>query len=208
MTPPRIAVTAAAPFEIRDDPPKRDIEQQLFGWVVASNGLYVQQSGGIDAMRAANGRWYEMDKNARASISVVMAPKMEPLDLWAFMAKGGRFYTSANHWREDMRDVDVCIGTRLHGNMAALAAGTPGVIIAHDSRTGELGKTMHMPSLSLTDAMAAGSVHDALAKVTFDGAAFDTWRRQTARSYVQAFERMSIPIAAHVKALAGADVPA
>ena len=208
MNPPRIAVTAAAPFEIRDDPPKRDIEQQLFRWVVATDGLYVQQSGGIDAMRAANGRWYEMDRGARASISVVMAPNMEPLDLWAFMAKGGRFYTSANHWREDMRDVDVCMGTRLHGNMAAIAAGTPGVIIAHDSRTGELGQTMHLPSLDIADAMAAGSVQEALGRVTFDGTAFDTWRRQTARSYEQAFTRMGIPIATHIKALAGADVPA
>lgn len=207
-TPPRIAVTAAAPFEIRDDPPKRDVEQRLFAWAMATNGLYVQQSGGIDAMRAANGRWYEMDRNARASISVVMAPKSEPLDVWAFMAKGGRFYTSANHWREDMRDVDVCMGTRLHGNMAAIAGGTPGVIIAHDSRTGELGQTMHLPSLDIADAMAASSVQEGLARVHFDGAAFDDWRRKTARSYVQAFERMNMPIAAHMKTLAGADVPA
>lgn len=207
-TPPRIAVTAAAPFEIRDDPPKRDVEQRLFAWAMATNGLYVQQSGGIDAMRAANGRWYEMDRNARASISVVMAPNSEPLDVWAFMAKGGRFYTSANHWREDMRDVDVCMGTRLHGNMAAIAGGTPGVIIAHDSRTGELGQTMHLPSLDIADAMAASSVQEGLARVHFDGAAFDDWRRKTARSYVQAFERMNMPIAAHMKTLAGADVPA
>lgn len=205
---PRIAVTAAAPFEIRDDPPKRDVEQRLFAWAMATNGLYVQQSGGIDAMRAANGRWYEMDRGARASISVVMAPEAEPLDVWAFMAKGGRFYTSANHWREDMRDVDVCLGTRLHGNMAAIAGGTPGVIIAHDSRTGELGQTMHLPSLDIADAMAAGSVQEGLAKVRFDGAGFDDWRRRTARSYVQAFARMGIPIAAHMKTLAGVDVPA
>ena len=206
--PPRIAVTAAAPFEIRDDPPKRDIEQRLFKWAMETNGLYVQQSGGIDAMRATNGRWYEMGRNARASISVIMAPKADPVDVWAFMAKAGRFYTSANHWREDMRDVDVCMGTRLHGNMIAIAGGTPGVIIAHDSRTGELGQTMHLPALDMADTMAAGSVQEALAKVRFDGAAFDTWRRQTARSYVQAFARMGIPIGAHIKTLAGADVPA
>lgn len=208
--PPRIAVTAAAPFEIHNDPPKRDLEQKLFSWLAGPNaapdGLYVQQSGGIDAMRAANGRWYEMNRNARASISVVMAPDLEPLDVWAFMARGGRFYTSANHWREDMRDVDLCIGTRLHGNMAAIAAGTPGIIIAHDSRTGELGQTMHLPSLSLEDTMSASSLQEALSRVHFDGAAFDAWRKRAAQDYIAAFAKMEIPLAPHVHALAGADL--
>ena len=208
--PPRIAVTAAAPFEIREDAPKRDLEQKLFSWLAGGDagteGLYVQQSGGLDAMRAANGHWYEMNRNARASISNIMAPDMVPLDVWAFMARGGRFYTSANQWRDDMRDVDVCIGTRLHGNMAAIAAGTPGIIIAHDSRTGELGQTMHLPSLSLADAMSANSLQEALARVQFDGVAFDTWRAEAAKSYVAAFAKMQIPLTPHVHALA-APVP-
>lgn len=205
-TPPRIAVTAAAPFEIREDPPKRDVERQLFKWVSQTDGLYVQQSGGIDAMRATNGRWYEMARGARASITKVMAPDIEPLDAWAYMAKGGRFYISARHWRDEMRDMDLCIGTRLHGNMAAIAAGTPGIIIAHDSRTGELGQTMHLPRLDLADAMAANSVQEALEKVVFDGAAFDAWRRDAAQAYVAAFARMDIPLAPHIQALAASEV--
>lgn len=205
---PRIAVTAAAPFEIREDPPKRDLERRLFEWVMDGDGLYVQQSGGVDAMRATNGTWHQMNRNARASITAVMAPDREPIDIWAYMARNGRFYTSANHWREDMRAVDVCLGTRLHGNMIAIAGGTPGVIIAHDSRTGELGQTMHLPSLDIADAMSAGSIKEALAAVRFDGTAFDTWRRQTAQAYVQAFEKINMPVSAHMKALAGLDVPA
>lgn len=205
---PRIAVTAAAPFEIREDIPKRDLERKIFGWVMDGNGLYVQQSGGRDAMLATNGRWYEMKRGARASISAVMAPDREPLDIWAFMAKGGRFYTSAPDWRDDMHTMDVCLGTRLHGNMIAIAGGTPGVIIAHDSRTGELGQTMHLPRLDMADVMAATSIRDALHKVHFDGAAFDAWRQQTAQAYVAAFDRMGIPISAHVQALACTDISA
>ncbi len=203
---PRIAVTAAAPFEIREDVPKRDLERRLFAWVMDGDGLYVQQSGGRDAMRATNGRWYEMDRNARASITAVMAPDREPIDIWAYMAKGGRFYTSALEWRDDMRDIDVCLGTRLHGNMAAIAGGTPGVIIAHDSRTGELGQTMHLPRLDMADVMAAGSLQEALSKIAFDGAAFDRWRQETAAAYVEAFTRIGVPIAPHVKALADAQI--
>lgn len=203
---PRIAVTAAAPFEIREDIPKRDLERKLFAWVMDGDGLYVQQSGGRDAMRATNGRWYEMNRGSRASITAVMAPDREPLDIWAYMAKGGRFYTSARHWRDDMRDIDICLGTRLHGNMAAIAGGTPGVIIAHDSRTGELGQTMHLPRLDMADVMAAETLSEALTKIKFDGGAFDAWRRDTAAAYVEAFTRIGVPIAPHIQALATADI--
>lgn len=199
---PRAAITAAAPFEIHNDPPKRAIEQRLFRWAYDSDGLYVQQSGGSASMQAANGEWYKLDRPARTSLAKIMAPDMDPVDVWAFMAKAGRFYISAQDWRHEMRSMDLSIGTRLHGNMASIAAGTPGVIIAHDSRTGELGQTMHLPRLSMDEAMAATDLRDAIGRIQFDGATFDRWRAATARTLTTAFERLDIPVSAHVRALA------
>lgn len=201
--PVRLAVTGAAPFEIRPDPPKRDLERRLFAWAMAADGLYVQQSGGVAAMQAANGHWYALDRNARRSISAVLAPETDEIDIWAFMAKAGRFYLSAAAWRDEMRGMDLALGTRLHGNMAAIAAGTPGVIIAHDSRTGELGQTMHLPHLDFDAAMAAPSLAAALDAVHFDPAAFDTWRAATARRLCAVFDRLEIPVSGHVRRLAG-----
>jgi hypothetical protein len=200
---PRLAVTAAAPFEIRTDEAKRDLERRLFSWAMAADGLYVQQSGGVAAMQAADGRWFALDRNARRSITAVMAPEADPVDVWAFMAKAGRFYTSAPAWRDEMRGMDLVLGTRLHGNMAAIAAGTPGVIIAHDSRTGELGQTMHLPHLPFAAAMAAPDLAAALDAVEFDGAAFDAWRQATARRLAEVFARLNIPVSALVRGLAG-----
>lgn len=201
-SPPRFAVTAAAPFEIREDPSKRDLERRLFGWVSATQGLYVQQSGGTAAMQAANGHWYRLDRNTRRSIAAVLAPEMDPVEVWAFMARSGRFYLSAPDWRDEMQGLDLVLGTRLHGNMAAIAGGTPGIIIAHDSRTGELAETMRLPRLDMAAVMGANSLAGALARVAFDGAAFDAWRGRTARSLTEAFERLEIPVSAHVRALA------
>ena len=79
-----------------------------------------------------------------------------------------------------MRGLGAVFGSRLHGSMAAIAAETPGVIIAHDSRTGELADTMHLPRLSYEDAMAAKDIADLAGRVVFDGAAFDCWRNETA----------------------------
>ena len=201
--PVRLAVTAAAPFEIRPDPPKRDLERRLVSWAMAADGLYVQQSGGVAAMRAANGQWYTLDRSARSSITAILAPEADGVDFWAFMARAGRFYIGAPAWRDEMRGMDLALGTRLHGNMAAIAAGTPGVIIAHDSRTGELGQTMHLPRLSLEAAMAAPSLAAALEEVAFDPAAFDAWRATTARRLTAVFDRLEIPVNAHVRLLAG-----
>jgi polysaccharide pyruvyl transferase WcaK-like protein len=102
-----------------------------------------------------------------------------------------------------MRGMDLALGTRLHGNMAAIAAGTPGVIIAHDSRTGELGQTMHLPHLDFEAAMAAPDLATALEAVKFDGAAFDAWRAATARRLCAVFDRLAIPVSGHVQRLAG-----
>lgn len=201
--PVRLAVTAAAPFEIRPDPPKRDLERRLFAWAMAADGLYVQQSGGVVAMQAADGRWYELDRNARRSITAVLAPEADGVDVWAFVAKAGRFYLSAPVWRDEMRGMDLALGTRLHGNMAAIAAGTPGVIIAHDSRTGELGQTMHLPHLPFAAAMAAPNLAAAVDAVEFDADAFDTWRAATARRLCAVFDRLEIPVNGHVRRLAG-----
>lgn len=199
---PRMAMTAAAPFEIREDPPKAALEQRLFAWTCAAQGLYVQQSGGVAALQASNGTWYRMPINARRSIEKVLAPQMEPVEVWACLARAGRFYLNVPDWRAEMGRLDMVLGTRLHGNMAAIAAGTPGVIIAHDSRTGELGQTMHLPHLSIEDVMTAASLPEAVARIRFDGAAFDAWRARTAHTLTDEFGRLDIPLAAHVRALA------
>jgi hypothetical protein len=197
----RAALTAAAPFEIREDVPKRDLERRLFGWMVADSGLYVQQSGGLSSMWATDGQWHRIEPNARKSMQAVLAPEMDPVEFWATMCRAGRFFVSAPDWIAAMAACDLAIGTRLHGNMAAIAAGRPGVLIAHDSRTGELGQTMHLPHLDMAEAMAARDLPDALSRVHFDGAAFDAWRKDAARQLAAAFDRIGIPVAPHVRAL-------
>jgi hypothetical protein len=200
---PRIGMTAAAPFEIAQDEPKRALEQRLIGWTAGADGLYFQQSGGLSAMLAANGRWYQLGPHAHKSLQAILAPKMDPVAFWAFMAGAGRFHLSAPDWTAEAGQLDVTLGTRLHGNMAAIAGGTPGVLIAHDSRTGELGQTMHLPHLEMQQAMAAPDLGSALRHVVFDGAGFDAWRAAAARQMAAAFARIGVPLAPHVHRLAG-----
>lgn len=60
-----------------------------------------------------------------------------PLDPWS--------------WISELRGYDFAYGTRIHGNIAALLAGTPSVVLCHDSRTLELCRYFDIPFRMLPD---------------------------------------------------------
>ena len=55
------------------------------------------------------------------------------------------FFTDPAPWIEYLRGMDFSFGTRIHGNIAALVAGTPAYVLAHDSRTLELARYYDIP---------------------------------------------------------------
>lgn len=54
-------------------------------------------------------------------------------------------------WLAHLRGLDFVAGTRLHGTIAALIAGTPTLLIVHDSRTAEMAEIMGLPSVAMTE---------------------------------------------------------
>jgi Polysaccharide pyruvyl transferase len=56
-----------------------------------------------------------------------------------------RFFLDPHTWFTTLADYDFSFGTRIHGNIAALLAGTPGLVLAHDSRTLELAEYHRIP---------------------------------------------------------------
>lgn len=48
-------------------------------------------------------------------------------------------------WMRELRDYDFVFGTRVHGNIVSLLAGTPSVMMVHDSRTRELSEYFEIP---------------------------------------------------------------
>ena len=195
------ALTAAAPFEIRPDERLMAVERKLLDWLGKYSGLYVQQSGGAVSLRMANGQWFDLAPTARRSFETILWSG-DPVEFWALMARAGRVFTSAPDWIDAMANLGFSMGSRLHGNMAAIAAGRPGVLISHDGRTGELAKLMHLPRLEMDDLAKAKTPTDAISKVRFDGAAFDNWRQQTAQELAKHLARIGLPASVHLQALA------
>ncbi|MCW4457823.1 polysaccharide pyruvyl transferase family protein [Microbacterium sp. MPKO10] len=56
-----------------------------------------------------------------------------------------RFFLDPQTWRDYLSTCEFAFGNRIHGNVAALTAGTPAVLLSHDSRTLELAQYHGIP---------------------------------------------------------------
>ncbi|MFG2945789.1 polysaccharide pyruvyl transferase family protein [Streptomyces adustus] len=65
-----------------------------------------------------------------------------------------RVYVDPVTWIDDLRGFDYSFGSRIHGNIAALLAGTPATVLAFDSRTLELCRYFEIPHRLLSEAPA------------------------------------------------------
>lgn len=62
-----------------------------------------------------------------------------------------RFCLDPRTWMQYLSGFDFSVGTRIHGNITALLAGVPALVLAHDSRTLELARYHEIPHRLLRD---------------------------------------------------------
>lgn len=62
-----------------------------------------------------------------------------------------RFFTNTNAWFDFLKTCDFSFGMRLHGNIAAILSGTPGLLLATDSRTRELASYHMLNAVTMED---------------------------------------------------------
>ena len=112
-------------------------------------------------------------------------------------------------WIADLRTRDFSFGTRIHGTIAALLAGTPGVVVAHDSRTLELARYFDIPHRTIrevgpeTDAADLYAAADYTALNSGHAARWATFRAYLARHGVDhAFDHDGAPEAWEARAAA------
>lgn len=71
--------------------------------------------------------------------------------LVAYYQRRGKVFFSIPEWFDWIAQFGLSIGTRFHGNIAALLNGVPAIVIVHDSRTRELCEVAAIPHVSVTD---------------------------------------------------------
>ena len=106
-----------------------------------------------------------------------------------------------------MRTFDFVAGPRFHGVMLAMQAGTPGGVIAHDSRTREMCETMLIPVRMYDDMPASFAASDLPSLFEFEAAAYDCRRSELANRYVDMLTAAGIHAERCASVLSGASRP-
>ncbi|MGP9536755.1 polysaccharide pyruvyl transferase family protein [Brachybacterium sp. AOP43-C2-M15] len=84
-----------------------------------------------------------------------------------FTAARAELFIDAYPWIDRLSGMDFSFGARAHGNIAAVLAGTPAVMLAHDSRTLELARYHGIPSLVRGTDPEPGTVQELYAHADF-----------------------------------------
>jgi len=63
----------------------------------------------------------------------------------SYLRTHGKVFVRLSDWVEYLITKKFCIGSRVHGTIASLIAGTPAVLMAHDKRTEEMAIRMGLP---------------------------------------------------------------
>ena len=68
-----------------------------------------------------------------------------------YLTAHAKVFMNFTSWIEYMRTKSFCFGSRIHGTVASIAAGTSATLIAHDSRTLEMARSMNIPYIPASD---------------------------------------------------------
>jgi hypothetical protein len=127
------------------DKAAKPFEEHLYRLAYGKNMDIVLQSETPDIYLALA---KQAPERRRKSFSEILIKTYGEQDLGlisAYLQAHGRAFTNFDAWISYMRTKRFCFGTRIHGTIASLIAGTPATLIAHDSRTLEMAQSMSIP---------------------------------------------------------------
>lgn len=102
-----------------------------------------------------------------------------------------RFFTNAMAWMQDLSERDLSVGPRLHGNVAAVLAGTPALWIMHDARMRELVDYHNLPNLNVQDIKEGMDINELLSNIRYSS--FLDGHRERFVHYVDFLNKNGIP---------------
>lgn len=135
-------------------------ENGLFQRMLQENAFYVLQNERAEMELLTAMAEAQPDRAAAAVQQVAELFDISPSrdDLRAFLERRIRIFFSVEDWVGCMATMSVAIGSRFHGNVAALLAGTPALYLVHDMRTRELCDLLRLPHIILDRPVPAEEV--------------------------------------------------
>lgn len=130
------------------DPEKMaSIEGDLYRQAMDFGADYVLQSERLEVEIMAGGEVETRFQALRARFPKLAHASNDRLA--RFIREQCKIFFEIDGWTAHMRDKAVSIGSRFHGNVAALHAGTPALFICHDARTTEMCQFAGLPHVAI-----------------------------------------------------------
>ncbi len=104
----------------------------------------------------------------------------DPGPVQDYIARRGLAFLDVDEWLRSMERLDFVVGTRLHATIAALLAGTPAVLLSHDSRTAEMVEFARLPTVR---SLGPERLDRRALEVLFAGADVDGFNRAYRTNY-------------------------
>ena len=144
-------------------------ENALFRRMLFENSYYVLQNeqSEMTALEGKPGNEVQT-RNAVATVASLFDVK-DDLDqaVAKYLSHRLRMFFDPDAWVAAMGTMTAAVGTRFHGNVAAVLAGTPALFLAHDMRTKELCDLFRLPSLTVDKPYGADEVLERLLSVDY-----------------------------------------
>lgn len=188
------AIAAESPYMLMEKENKKIIEQQIVNLVIKHKAYYIQQSGGVESINFATASAILQNKNLFESFKSIIAPSIKFDKLMSYLSVYGRVFFSAADWIDFCSFLSFVIGLRMHGSMAALASGIPGIVIKHDSRVSELCDSMHLPNINMAEISSKSplQLEDIIDMIKFNPESFDKNRSYMAKRIIDIFSNHNI----------------
>ena len=130
-------------------------ENDLFERIIQENSFYIIQNElpEVDLLAAiANGN---IDSIAPALGRICASFQVLPSrsDVTKYLTNRLRIFFTVPEWLGSTATMTASIGSRFHGNIAAILSGVPALFLVHDMRTLELCEYFRVPHVNLTSAI-------------------------------------------------------
>ncbi len=138
----------------------RDTENGLFRHAVGLDSYYVLQNEDVElgiVSRLQQGQASEAEAGIRRMLEIFAMPSGDP-EGEAYGRDRLRVFWNVREWIGCMTTMNRSVGTRFHGNVAAILAGTPAMFLVHDMRTLELVELFDLPHLVLNRTYGAEEI--------------------------------------------------
>lgn len=135
-----------------------------------------------------------------------LAPGLPAGEAVEILREKARAFARIDEWISFLRGRTGVIGSRIHGNMMGIQAGTPSLPVVHDMRLRELTSAMAMPSVELDDVRGlqrVDEINDLFDEHFFssDFSAADRRRRAIAAEYAGAAREIGLTPSSHLLGL-------